>query len=110
MKAVDLYVMTEAIGGKAWSDDLLGKLLAWAHVTGFMECTVQAPIYEILMVAAHRFNIEGGKVPRFDLLSQFYTPRVKELQQMKTKTPWLPDLMERYKVTNWERMEYTWTE
>lgn len=93
-----------------WGDELLGKLLAWASATGFMECTVQEPMHTVLMAASQRFKIEGGEVPNIARMNEFYYPRLRELQQHGAKTPWLPELMERYQVKNWQTMEYTWAD
>lgn len=93
-----------------WSDELLGKLLAWATATGFLECTTQEPMHAVLMVAAKRFKIEGGEVPNMERLAAFYYPRLRELQRLKADTPWLPALMERYHLTDWRTLDYGWAD
>ena len=89
-----------------WSDELLGKLLAWATATGFLECTTQEPMHAVLMIAAKRFKIEGGEVPNMERIAAFYYPRLRELQRLKADTPWLPALMERYHLTDWRTLDY----
>jgi len=102
--------MFAAIGQPMWSNELLGKLMAWAVATGFRECTTQAPMFQVLMVARERFGIEGGVSPNLPLLRRFYEPRLSELRIHREKTPWLPELMERYKVEGWETYDYHWAD
>lgn len=93
-----------------WSDELLGKLLAWNSATGFLECATREPMHSVLMIAAKRFNIEGGAVPNIERMNKYYWPRLRELQQHKAKTPWLPALMERYHVSDWQKLDYSWAD
>jgi hypothetical protein len=104
--ALALYKTGEAIGLRPWSDEFLGKLLAFAAATGFPEFTVGRPMQDVLMVAAYRFGLEGGRVPDVALMNKCYYPRLRELTQLGAKTPWLPAVAERYGITDWSRLEY----
>ncbi len=106
--ALALYKTGEAIGLRPWSDELLGRLLAFASATGFPEFTVTGPMQSVLMVAAYRFNIEGGHVPNVALMNQWYYPPRRELKRLGAKTPWLPALAQRYGVTNLQQLDYSY--
>jgi hypothetical protein len=93
-----------------WSDELLGKLLAFSAATGFPPCTMQEPMTTVLQIAAKRFGVEGGTKPNKELMDEHYLPRLKEIKQQKTKTSWLPELMKRYHVKNWRVLDYSWAE
>jgi hypothetical protein len=62
----------------------------------------------VLMVAAYRFNIEGGHVPDVALMNKWYYPRRRELTRLGAKTPWLPALAERYGITNLQQLDYSY--
>lgn len=99
-----------SIGAPMWSDDLLGKLMAFATATGYPPCTAQRPMFDVLMVAADRFNIKSGAKPNQQLMKEHYLPRLKEIKELKAETPWLPQLMERYHVQDWQYFDYGWAE
>jgi hypothetical protein len=65
-------------------------------------------MFDVLMVAADRFNVKSGEKPNKALMDEFYTPRLAEIRQHKAKTSWLPALMERYKVRDWKYLDYGW--
>jgi hypothetical protein len=104
----NFYNAFASIGKPPWSDEHLGKLLAWASATGFRECTVVRPLHDVLMVAAARFGIQGGRRPNVELMQKYYDPRLKEIKALKAETPWLPALMERYKVEGWQNYDFGW--
>ncbi len=93
-----------------WSDELLGKLLAFAAATCFPPCTVTEPMVTVLLIAGKRFGIEAGQIPDKELMAKHFLPRLKEIKQWKAKTPWLPALMERYHVVDWMAYDYSWAD
>jgi hypothetical protein len=106
--ALAIYKTGESIGLRPWSDDHLGKLLAFASATGFPEFTVTGAMQGVLMVAAYRFNIEGGHVPDVALMNKWYYPRRRELTRLGAKTPWLPAIADRYGITNLQQLDYSY--
>jgi hypothetical protein len=106
-QALDLYLMTLSyFGGGAWSDETLAQALAWGWMAGFTEASVLSGIRIPILVASYRFAIRGGCVPRFDLMQELLSPKLRDLYSFGAKTPWLPALMERYSITHWETINY----
>lgn len=102
-----LHMTATVLGGPAWSDELLGRLLAWSWLAGFPECCVlNTGMATTLIVASYRFGIRGGNVPDLELMQKWVGPPFRELRRQGAKTKWLPALMDRYRVTGWEKLNY----
>lgn len=106
MDSLALYKSGEAVGLKTWSDDWLGKVLAFASATGFQEFTVNGPMQGVLKVAGYRFGLEGGRVPNVELMNEVFYPRLRELTVIGAKATWVREVAERYHITDWEKLDY----
>jgi hypothetical protein len=97
----------DAVGHPIYSDELLGRVLAWACLSGFCEaCVLNKALHAVVMIAARRFGIEGGHVPDVEKMDRSWRPAMRELERDGKDTPWLRPLMARYKVAGWERLNY----
>lgn len=106
-EALELQIMGVCfLNGPAWNDEHLGRLLAWAMLAGFPECSTTEPMSTIVLLASYRFAIRGGCVPDFEQMETWFIPYVRELWQNQERTSWLPALMDRYGVTGWEKIKY----
>lgn len=96
-----------SIGHPIYSDEFLARVLAWACLSGFPEALVlNKALYSVTMIAAKRFKIQGGQVPDVQAIMKYWKPALEELREFGAKTPWLPKLMDRYKVVGWKEINY----
>lgn len=106
-EALEAYRMSVSwLTGPAWTDRNLAQCLAWSLLAGFPECCVLGPMNIPILIASYRFCIRGGCVPDVALFHELILPLANELQIKGKDTPWLPALMERYRVTGWEKLDY----
>lgn len=104
--ALALYKSGEAVGLRTWSDEWLGKVLAFATATGFPEFAVTSSMQGVLRVAGYRFGLEGGRIPNIALMAEVYYPRLRELRAIGPKATWVREVVERYHITDWEKLDY----
>ena len=105
--ALETYRMAVTwLGGPAWPDSLLAQCLAWSWVAGFPECCALGPMNTPLVIASYRFCLRGSCKPDLVLLEKLVTPLTKQLQREGKKTLWVTKLMDRYKITGWEKIPY----
>jgi len=103
----DLSEMFDKIGHPIYSDEFLGRVLAWACLSGFCEpCVLNHALNSVILIAARRFALEGGRVPDTEKMSRYWRPAMAELTEQGVKTQWLKPLMDRYKITGWEKLNY----
>lgn len=105
--ALDIYLMSlSLLGSGAWGDEHLGQCLAWGWMTAFNEACVLSSLRVSLVIASYRFAIRGGCLVQWDLFRKWVSPRVRELWALGAETPWLPALMEKYKIEHWRKINY----
>lgn len=94
IEALDLYAMTwNHLNGGAWSDDTLGKVMAFAWMSSFCEaCVLNQGLWVVIMVASYRFGIRGGGIPDTALMAKWMGQPIVDIA-LRT-APWLLSLIE----------------
>jgi hypothetical protein len=105
---VQLSDAFDSIGHPMYSDEHLGRVLAWACLSQWCEATVlNKALLPVLVIAARRFKIQGGWTPDRQKLVSHWVKAMRELGGQGARTEWLAKLMERYKIdSGWERIPY----
>lgn len=105
--ALDTLVMSVTwLGGAAWSDEHLGRCLAWANLAGFPECVALGPMAIPVIVSSYRFGIRGGCIPNSELIRKWVGVPANELWHLGNTVAWVAPLMQRYGVTDYENLSY----
>lgn len=107
-EALELYFTSVTyLNGPPWKDSLLGETLAWSFMAGFPEvCVLHNGMNVILRVGTFRFGIRGASIPQFDLLKQCFTPKARDLYSRGAECEWLPPLMDRFGINDWDTLDY----
>lgn len=71
--------------------------MAYTHFTLSEITVINEKFHNDIMKAAKKYNIEGGKVPNVEFLSEFQKT-IKELDEKGGCTEWLGELAEKYNV------------
>jgi len=104
---VQLSEAFDFIGHPMYSDEFLGRVLAFACLSGFCEaCVLNPALNAVLQIAQRRFKIMGGCVPDIEKMRQHWDNAMAELFEHGKDTPWLKPMMERYKITGWETLNF----
>lgn len=92
-----------------WRGPLLGKVLAYAWLSGMDEqCVFNGPLNGVIQVSQYFFGIinAGDHMPEATAMRDYFFPRVKELGEQGKACPWLKDFATRYKVEiKWQQFE-----
>ena len=62
----DFAAAFESIGHPLYSDELCGRLLAYAAVSGSEDVVLNHALCGAILVAQDTFNIKGGEVPKME--------------------------------------------
>lgn len=92
-----------------WRGDLLGRVLAYAWLSGMDEqCVFNGPLNAVIQVAQHYFGIinAGNHMPESAAMVEHFFPRVKQLGEAGKACEWLAPLAERYHIeVKWQQFE-----
>jgi len=104
---IQLSEAFDSIGHPMYSDEFLGRVMAFACLSEFCEATVlNHALNSVLQLAARRFKMQGGCVPTAEGLQAWITATC-ELGATGAKTPWLAGLMKRYRIDDgWQKIPY----
>lgn len=96
MKAMQRFFSEN--GMKAiYSDELCGRLLAYAALSGSEDVVVNPALNAAVQVAGDSFNLRGGEVPHMSKLP-FWRRAMHDLRDKGTKAEWWPSFAERYQI------------
>jgi hypothetical protein len=98
--AEDLEKAFNQVGASMMTDDFACKLLAYLSVMGGGNEIVVTHIglNAGIAIAQAKLNIYGGEVPKRELLPKLQS-YIKELNLTGEDTPWLPEIYDRYQLT-----------
>lgn len=96
MKAMQRFFSEN--GMKAiYSDELCGRLLAYAALSGSEDVVVNPALNAAVQVAGDSFNLRGGEVPKMDKLP-FWRRAMHDLRDKGCASDWWPAFAERYHI------------
>ncbi len=87
-------------GLSMYSDDFACKLLAFCYTFGgLMEAVVVHPgLNFAIRCSQEKLNIKGGEIPNAELMPLLHQ-YINEICDNGSKTPWLKEIADRYKLT-----------
>jgi hypothetical protein len=84
-------------GKPVYSDELCGRLLAYAALSGTEDVVLNVALNAAIQVAGDTFNIKGGEVPHQAKMRHMWHA-MQELRDIGTAAPWWPSFAERYHI------------
>lgn len=86
-----------SIGSPVYSDELCGRLLAYAALSGSEDVVVNIKLNAAVQVAGDTFNLKGGESPHMHKLP-FWRSAMHDLRDKGSNAEWWPAFAERYEI------------